>query len=311
LSDGKPSPAICRLPGDTWLNLLAADGRPFLTLDDQTTRDTARTDPVGFVRGLDRTIIDEVQRAPQVLLAIKRAVDTAAAPVEFKQRRSTTHPENVESLGEKADKRIPVVLLPAGNQVFSLSLRKRRVIKDESGRPALVDQCKPGNRVGASGPTQCAPSLHDELIGDKLNLPPDDVSANSANALPSCGLSFVGVCILAMASAFMTPLNDPVKLALDGQRLVDALAPGPENSLLMDSFFAAQNLDVRPRNRRRRPQAHSCHRQRTCHDDLPPHEAEPELSSVVRSCLNAFVVSPWFTAAEPLQYDTRWFHMQV
>jgi hypothetical protein len=32
---------------------------------------------------------------------------------------------------------------------------------------------------------------------------------------------------------------------------------------------------------------------------------------VVRSCLNAFVVSPWFTAAEPLQYDTRWFHIQV
>jgi uncharacterized protein len=43
----------------------AADGMQFLTLDDQTTLDTARADPVGFVRGLDRAIIDEVQRAPQ------------------------------------------------------------------------------------------------------------------------------------------------------------------------------------------------------------------------------------------------------
>jgi predicted AAA+ superfamily ATPase len=61
----------------------AADGMPFLTLDDQTTLDTARADPVGFVRGLDRAIIDEIQRAPQLLLAIKRAVDTDKRPGRF------------------------------------------------------------------------------------------------------------------------------------------------------------------------------------------------------------------------------------
>jgi hypothetical protein len=127
-----------------------------------------------------------------VLLAIKRAVDTAAAPVEFKQRRSTTHPENVESLGEKADKRIPVVLLPAGNQVFSLSLRKRRVIKDESGRPALVDQCKPGNRVGASGPTQCAPSLHDELSGASSICRPTMYPPTARTHCPHAGSASLG-----------------------------------------------------------------------------------------------------------------------
>src|SRR5450631_2401736 len=58
-------------------------GMPFLTLDDQTTLDTARADPVGFIRGLDRAIIDEVQRAPQLLLAIKRAVDTDKRPGRF------------------------------------------------------------------------------------------------------------------------------------------------------------------------------------------------------------------------------------
>jgi hypothetical protein len=62
---------------------LATDGMPFLTLDDQTTLDTARSDPVGFIRGLDRAVIDEVQRAPQLLLAIKRAVDTDRRPGRF------------------------------------------------------------------------------------------------------------------------------------------------------------------------------------------------------------------------------------
>src|SRR6202795_2297480 len=62
---------------------LAGDGMPYLTLDDQTTLDTARDDPVGFIRGLDRAVIDEVQRAPQLLLAIKRAVDTDKRPGRF------------------------------------------------------------------------------------------------------------------------------------------------------------------------------------------------------------------------------------
>lgn len=47
----------------------------YLSLDDATLRDAARRDPVAFVAALDRAIIDEVQRAPDLLLAIKRAVD--------------------------------------------------------------------------------------------------------------------------------------------------------------------------------------------------------------------------------------------
>jgi predicted AAA+ superfamily ATPase len=59
---------------------IAAGNMPFLTLDDETTLDTARNDPVGFVNGLDRAVIDEIQRAPQVLLAIKRSVDSDKRP---------------------------------------------------------------------------------------------------------------------------------------------------------------------------------------------------------------------------------------
>ena len=61
----------------------AGDEIPFLNLDDKTTLETALADPVGFVRGLDRAVIDEVQRAPDLLLAIKTAVDADPRPGRF------------------------------------------------------------------------------------------------------------------------------------------------------------------------------------------------------------------------------------
>ncbi len=53
----------------------AKHGRKFVTLDDQSTLDAAKSDPVSFIRILDRAVIDEVQRAPDLLLAIKKSVD--------------------------------------------------------------------------------------------------------------------------------------------------------------------------------------------------------------------------------------------
>lgn len=55
----------------------------YFTLDNATTLDAAQQDPVGFVRGMDRAIIDEVQRAPELLLAIKESVDTDQRPGRF------------------------------------------------------------------------------------------------------------------------------------------------------------------------------------------------------------------------------------
>ncbi len=62
---------------------IAADAIPFVTLDDATALDAASADPVGFVRGLDRAVIDEVQRAPDLILAIKTAVDADPRPGRF------------------------------------------------------------------------------------------------------------------------------------------------------------------------------------------------------------------------------------
>ncbi|NTI75901.1 ATP-binding protein [Rhizobium rhizogenes] len=60
-----------------------ADDRPYLTLDDVGTLAAARSDPIGFVRGLDKAIIDEIQRAPDLMLAIKESVDVDTRPSRF------------------------------------------------------------------------------------------------------------------------------------------------------------------------------------------------------------------------------------
>ncbi|WP_293683196.1 ATP-binding protein, partial [uncultured Phenylobacterium sp.] len=62
---------------------LAEDTRTYLTLDDATTLAAAKADPTGLVRGLDQAIIDEVQRAPDLLLAIKESVDRDPRPGRF------------------------------------------------------------------------------------------------------------------------------------------------------------------------------------------------------------------------------------
>lgn len=55
-----------------------------LSLDVRATRDAALADPEGFIAGLrGPSLIDEVQRAPDLLLAIKRAVDRDPTPGRF------------------------------------------------------------------------------------------------------------------------------------------------------------------------------------------------------------------------------------
>ncbi|WP_458387090.1 ATP-binding protein [Rhizobium pisi] len=62
---------------------MANEEMEYYTLDNATTLDAARQDPVGFVRRMDRAIIDEIQRAPELLLAIKESVDTDQRPGRF------------------------------------------------------------------------------------------------------------------------------------------------------------------------------------------------------------------------------------
>ena len=78
---------------------MAEEGRTYITLDDRTVLDAALSDPNGFIRGLDRAIVDEIQRAPDLLLAIKRSVDEDRRPGRF----LLTGSANVMTLPRVAD----------------------------------------------------------------------------------------------------------------------------------------------------------------------------------------------------------------
>ncbi len=67
----------------TLVRQFATPGMRYLTLDDELTLLSARADPVGMIRSLDRVVIDEIQRAPQLLLAIKKSVDEDRRPGRF------------------------------------------------------------------------------------------------------------------------------------------------------------------------------------------------------------------------------------
>lgn len=76
-----------RQVGKSTLARILADGRlpaDFITLDDEAILALASEDPVGFVAGLGRrTVIDEIQRAPQLMLAIKSRLDRDNSPGQF------------------------------------------------------------------------------------------------------------------------------------------------------------------------------------------------------------------------------------
>ena len=58
-------------------------GRRYVTLDDFGALEAARLDPESLLRGREPVTIDEVQRCPELLVAIKRAVDAQRTPGRF------------------------------------------------------------------------------------------------------------------------------------------------------------------------------------------------------------------------------------
>ena len=67
-------------------NLKSSNTKPrrYLTLDDSAVLSAAKSDPSGFINGLEGPItLDEVQRAPEIFLSIKAAVDRDRQPGRF------------------------------------------------------------------------------------------------------------------------------------------------------------------------------------------------------------------------------------
>ena len=74
------TPVVCLLGprqcGKSTLARQSQPGRAYVTLDDRNYLDLARQDPEGFLEGLPNPVtIDEIQRVPELTLAIKRSVD--------------------------------------------------------------------------------------------------------------------------------------------------------------------------------------------------------------------------------------------
>jgi predicted AAA+ superfamily ATPase len=70
----------------TLAQALGGEGHParYLTLDDATLLSAARSSPEAFVGGLGGpTVIDEVQRAPELFIALKAAVDRDRGPGKY------------------------------------------------------------------------------------------------------------------------------------------------------------------------------------------------------------------------------------
>ncbi|MGV8850319.1 MAG: ATP-binding protein [Propionibacteriaceae bacterium] len=63
--------------------IASARGAAWRTLDNASLRQAAQFDPVSFVRSDSMLVIDEVQRAPDLLLAIKETVDADPRPGRF------------------------------------------------------------------------------------------------------------------------------------------------------------------------------------------------------------------------------------
>lgn len=62
---------------------LAPGKRRYRSLDDLDVLDVARRDPEALVGGDDAVTLDEIQRAPELLHAVKRAIDRKRAPGRF------------------------------------------------------------------------------------------------------------------------------------------------------------------------------------------------------------------------------------
>lgn len=98
-----------RQVGKSTLAKAAAErtGAAYLTLDDATVLASASSDPVGFVRNLPgAVVIDEVQRAPELMLALKASVDADRRSGRFLLTGSAdvlTLPRVADSLAGRMD----------------------------------------------------------------------------------------------------------------------------------------------------------------------------------------------------------------
>jgi predicted AAA+ superfamily ATPase len=104
--------------------------RRFINLDDFAQLEAARRDPEGLFRGEEPVTVDEAQRAPELLMAVKKLVDESRVPGRFLLSGSANF-SLIKGVSESL----------AGRATY-LNLRPfsfRELKRDLEGRPFLVE----------------------------------------------------------------------------------------------------------------------------------------------------------------------------
>ena len=125
-----------------------------VSLDDKAARDAANGDPAGFVAGLDGpAFIDEIHRAPDLLLELKKAVDADTVPGRFLITGSANVLASKKILDALPGTDRPLHALAAGasrDRGRSHQLRRRALRGAHLHRsPALPLACRP-TRIASS-----------------------------------------------------------------------------------------------------------------------------------------------------------------
>ena len=148
--------------GKTTLVQQLAQGMSYITLDDPGMLIAAQQDPVGLLRQMDRAVIDEVQRAPQLLLALKMSIDQDRRPGRF----LLTGSANILALPQIADS------LAGRMEVHTLLPLSQAELQ---GRPSDFLQRAQGQSWPVSHPSWVYPAvidakneLHAGAIGNAL-----------------------------------------------------------------------------------------------------------------------------------------------
>ncbi len=119
----------------------------YYTLDDAAVLEAAVSDPQGFVAGLpERVILDEVQRAPDLFLAIKHSVDKNRAPGRFLLTGSANAmllPKACESLAGRME------VLP----LWPFSQGEMTAVQKNFTEACFCAEFHPGRIAGADWPT--------------------------------------------------------------------------------------------------------------------------------------------------------------
>lgn len=134
----------------TLVRQFSGAARRFVTLDDETTLLAARSDPAGLIRSLDSAVIDEIQRAPALILAIKKSIDEDRRPGRF----LLTGSANLMTLSAVADS--------LAGRMESLALLPLARCEIQAGSGKWIDTVFAGQ-----APTTAHPEVGDALV-DKV-----------------------------------------------------------------------------------------------------------------------------------------------